>query len=262
MPEAHADRFLYERLKCDPVPATVPGSLPVLFFGDPWSAEAATIGINPSWQEFLSPSRRELDGALRRFDTLTSVGALNRSSMSNIQAKAAIDRMRGYFDPKKPVYSWFSELSEVVSGMGLSFGKRSAVHLDLVQESTDPAWSELKKNDPAQAESLMRRDLRFLKCQLDRFPFNTLICTSALVMQQVRTLLNVSEKARGKSARLSWMVSVAETPRGVVGIVGWNIPLKRATGLKRDEHQQLGKILASEMKRAGINVRRSCSSSS
>jgi hypothetical protein len=39
---------LYERLRRPPSPATVPGALPVLFFGDLLQAEVATVGLNPS----------------------------------------------------------------------------------------------------------------------------------------------------------------------------------------------------------------------
>jgi hypothetical protein len=51
--------------------------------------------------------------------------------------------MGQYFDQGQPVYSWFNELSHVVEGMGVSFYDHSVAHLDLVQEATDPVWSEL-----------------------------------------------------------------------------------------------------------------------
>ena len=38
----------------------VPGSTPVVAFGDPTRAAVATLGINPSWKEFLHS-----DGRLR-----------------------------------------------------------------------------------------------------------------------------------------------------------------------------------------------------
>jgi hypothetical protein len=37
----------------------------------------------------------------------------------------------------------FNKLSHVVEGMGVSFYDHSVAHLDLVQEATDPVWSEL-----------------------------------------------------------------------------------------------------------------------
>ena len=41
-----------------PVPEVVPGSTPVIAFGDPLTATVATLGINPSWREF--PYRRRV----------------------------------------------------------------------------------------------------------------------------------------------------------------------------------------------------------
>ena len=65
----------HERLRRDASVVPVPSSLPVLFFGDLLTARVATVGINPSWQEYLGPDKRELTGNRRRFETLTSLVA-------------------------------------------------------------------------------------------------------------------------------------------------------------------------------------------
>ncbi len=241
--------FLFDRLRADPIAATVPGSLPVLFFGDPWSAKVATVGINPSRKEYLSNLGQELDGAQRRFETLHSLGVSSRKSLHLTQAKAAIDRMRRYFDSDRPVYSWFNDLSHVVEGMGFSFRDRSVTHLDLVQEATNPVWSELLK---AEAEAVLLRDLPFLKSEIEEFTFSAVICTSARVLREVSQMLDVRVRATGTEARLCWSVGTAELLRGSVAVVGWNIPLKRPTGLSRDGQRRFGKRLISQMERAGI----------
>jgi len=64
-----------------------------------------TVGINPSRQEYLSEDGRELEGKERRFETLRSLAASSRRSLDTVQAKTAIERMRRYFDPDRPVYS-------------------------------------------------------------------------------------------------------------------------------------------------------------
>lgn len=128
----------------------MPGSLPVLFFGDAFAASIATVGINPSKQEYRLKKGEELTGSLRRFETLNSLDALSRDSLTDKQADTAIQRMRCYFNADCRVYGWFSGLSRVVEGMGASFRDRSAVHLDLVQEATDPVWSQLAQADPKQ----------------------------------------------------------------------------------------------------------------
>src|SRR5437660_457287 len=101
------------RLRRPPSQSSVPGSLPVLFFGDLFCARVATVGINPSLQEYLDPDGQELQGDARRFETLSSLGASDRPSLSPEQAAQAIERMRGYFQPGKPVYKWFRPLAQV-----------------------------------------------------------------------------------------------------------------------------------------------------
>jgi hypothetical protein len=41
-----------------PVAEVVAGSTPVIAFGDPGAATVATLGINPSWREFLADDGR------------------------------------------------------------------------------------------------------------------------------------------------------------------------------------------------------------
>jgi hypothetical protein len=54
---------LYERLRRAPSASTVPGSLPVLFFGDLFSARVATVGLNPSNQEYTTRDGAMLTGS-------------------------------------------------------------------------------------------------------------------------------------------------------------------------------------------------------
>jgi hypothetical protein len=248
-------RFVFDRLRADPIPSTVPASLPVLFFGDPFTSAVATVGINPSRQEYLSPNGQELDGTQRRFETLRSLGASSRSSLDAVQSITAIERMRRYFDPDRPVYAWFNGLSRLIQGMGASFRDRSAVHLDLVQEATDPVWSQLMKADRAQAVAVLHRDLSFLRKQIEEFAFRIIVCTSARVYREISHMLRVRLIQSGTLARLNWTVATAELSRGLIGIVGWNIPLARPTGLNRDGQGHLGKLLASQLTQAGINLR-------
>lgn len=247
-------QFFFDSLRIDPIPATVPGSLPVLCFGDPSTAVVATVGINPSNREYLSPKGLELDGPLRRFETLGSLRASSRRSLNDAQATKAIERMYQYFGPTRPIYSWFNGLCRVVDGMQTSFRDRTAVHLDLVQEATKPAWSELVKTDRAQAEAVLHRDLSFLQGQINECNFRAVVCTSASVWDEVDKMLSVRVVARGNVALIKWTVGTAVLSRGVIGVVGWNIPLARATGLNKDGQRQLGELLASQLKLAGINL--------
>src|SRR6185503_7072271 len=197
---------LHDRLRWQSVPTTVPGSLPVQFFGDLPQASVATIGLNPSRQEYLSRKGVELDGNLRRFETLGSLDAPDRASLTAAQAGTAIETMRGYFSPSKPVYSWFRALARVVEGFGASFTEGSAAHLDLVQEATNPVWSKL---DQDMAKELFERDVQFLRWQIEAFDLRTLICTSKTVMDHVQRLVSARVVGEGTLARVRWTVASA-----------------------------------------------------
>ncbi len=242
---------MLRRLRADPIPSTVPASLPVLFFGDLYTARIATIGINPSRQEFLSPSGVELEGSSRRFETLPSVGAPNRGALTEAQARRAVERMRAYYDSGKPVYAWFNGLIRVVEGMGYSFTERTAAHLDLVQEATDPVWSGLAGVDRGQAAAVLKRDTPFLRWQIETFPLRAVVCTSARVLREVRAMLGAAPVADGAMARVRWSVAVAHTACGPFGVAVWNIPLARPTGLDRNGHRELGELLAARLAEAG-----------
>src|SRR5579864_6836456 len=165
---------LYERLRRSPGASTVPGSLPVLFFGDLFSAEVASVGLNPSDREYLTNDGVLLAGPAQRFATTDSLGADNRSSLSDEQCAEAVRWMRNYFQPGKSVYSpWFNALTRVIDGFGASFHAGSSAHLDLVQESTKPVWSEL---DGLEREELLKQDLPFLEWEIRAFPLRAVIC--------------------------------------------------------------------------------------
>jgi len=112
---------LYERLRSEPSPLSVPGSLPVLFFGDLFAARCATISLNPSPQEYLDRAGLELQGADRRFETLTSLNARSRAELTDSQCDQAIQTMRDYYQPGRPVYRWFRSFLHLADGIGLDW---------------------------------------------------------------------------------------------------------------------------------------------
>jgi len=171
--------LLCERLRRSPSNYSVDGSLPVIAFGDLWKATVATVGLNPSLQEYLDKDGRELDGPKRRFETLKSLGAVSRDSLSDDQCERALETMRCYFQPEKPVYAWFRGLDRVLKGMGFEYEAGTAAHLDLVQEATDPTWSTLQSQDAQAIKSLKDSDLPFLKSQIESFGLKALLCNGA-----------------------------------------------------------------------------------
>lgn len=220
---------------------TVPGSLPVLCFGALSSARIATIGLNPSDREYSGPDGVLLAGRAQRFATLDSLGARDRSSLTDEQCDEALDWMRRYFEPGNPVYSaYFRHLHEFLTGFGASLTAGSAVHLDLVQEATSPRWSDLGKFDRTE---LLDSDLPFLAWQIRAFGFDAVICTGRTVSDHVRQLLDVKPMRTGTLRRVSWWVGSADVDGRTVGVAGWNHPLHRATGLGTEGERQLGETL-------------------
>jgi hypothetical protein len=154
-----------------------------------------------------------LTGPAQRFATLGSLNAGDRASLTDEQCDEAIEWMRAYYDEGRPVYgSWFNALSRVIEGFGASFRTRSAAHLDLVQESTSPVWSELP---PAEKEALLGEDLAFLAWEIRTFPVGAVICTGKTVSVHVRRLFDVVVEEEGTLARVRWWVG-----QGAVGKIG------------------------------------------
>src|SRR5207253_3443559 len=129
----------------------------------------ATVGLNPSPQEFLDRAGVELNGPKRRLETLASLGVPDRQSLTDVQCDRAIATMRDYFLPGKPVCSWFRAPERVVAGLGFSYARGDAVHLNIVQETTTPVWSPLLQQAPEAVQALLAADLPFLLWQIEAF---------------------------------------------------------------------------------------------
>jgi hypothetical protein len=236
--------LLNARLRRPATTHSVRSSLPVLFFGDLFAAEVATVGLNPSQQEYLTPRGELLAGVAQRFATLESLKASERESLTDEQCAEALGWMRDYYAPGQPVYRWFIGLERVLRGFGASLTGRTAAHLDLVQESTSPVWSGLSVH--ARGE-LLRTDLPFLRSEIGTFPLRTVICTSKTVSDHVRRLLDVEVEDAGELARIRWWTGRAALDGRSVGVCGWNLPLARPTGLGAAGEHELGELLAERL---------------
>lgn len=238
---------LYARLRQPPSPSSVPWSLPVLFFGDLLNAGVATVGLNPSDQEYLGRGGVELDGAARRFETLTSLDATDRSSLTDEQCDRAIQRMRTYYQLGKPIYNWFRSLDRVTRAMGYRYEAGEVAHLDLAQEATNPTWSKLAQTSPTEFETLRSADLPFLRWQFEAFPLHTVICNGRTVFNEVCRLIDGQVKGEGKLQRITWYVGKATLAGRQVRLAGWNLPLARPTGLGATGEEELGQVLKSHL---------------
>lgn len=237
---------LRQRVRLAPPHCAVEGSLPVLFFGDALSARIATIGLNPSKFEYLDRANQILTGAAQRFATLDSLGARARSELSDTRTDEAIVIMRDYFDAGKPVYgSYFRHLTNFLRGMGVSYPSRTATHLDLVQEPTDPVWNKLERYERAQ---LLQRDLPFLAWELEHLPnLEAAVCAGATVSRHIQAELDVEVHERGAMKRIRWWLGRARAGQRKLPIGGWNYPLDRPTGLGSAGEVRLGELFAEEL---------------
>jgi hypothetical protein len=234
---------LRQRIRISPSESSVSGSLPVLFFGDALCARVATIGLNPSKFEYVDRNGERLSGQDQRFADTVSLGALSREELSNSQADRAIEVMRSYYDDGKPVYgSYFRHLKNFIAGMGASYGGRNAVHLDLVQEATDPVWNRLGSSERS---ALLERDIPFLVWELENLPrLEAVVCAGKTVSEQLRAHVRVDVKDTGAMKRIRWWRGIAHLGLRDLPIGGWNYPLDRPTGLGTAGEIELGSMFA------------------
>ena len=141
----------------------IPGSTPVVGFGDPRNAKIATIGLNPNRLEFLDADGSLLQEEAGRLETLLSVGA---NSLETVDAQVLARVFEGcnwYFE-RNPYRRWFDVLDRVLNGIGVSYHRGTACHLTLVQWATNPTWGLLPESSRVE---LLRQDAPFLRERIE-----------------------------------------------------------------------------------------------
>jgi hypothetical protein len=137
---------LIDRLDSDAVIGTgiIPWSCPVPTFGDLTNPQLATLGINPSYREFVDRSGEQLQGELRRFHTLDSLGLEAWAEADARHLELILDTYRSYFFCN-PYDAWFKKLDFAISGANVSYydSPSTACHLDLIPFATVGKWTEL-----------------------------------------------------------------------------------------------------------------------
>ena len=180
-------KYIESRIRQDPPVSApiVPGSTPVIAFGDSLKATVATLSWNPSKLEFCDRHGNELTGAERRLETLASLDAKNLSSA----ADAVYEIFQGcnaYFQ-RRPYRKWFDVLEKVLLSLGASYYAGTACHLDLVQWATDPTWADLRAEHK---KSLIDADLPFLHQQLSQGNIRLLPLNGSGIAKAVRKTLD------------------------------------------------------------------------
>jgi hypothetical protein len=207
-----------------------------MFFGNITSAQIATVALNPGvgW---------------RCLETLSSLGANDRPSLTNQQCNKAIIAMQGYFSCLGSTLGrYWRQLDQITRGIGASYRTGTLVHLDLVQESTQPQWGKL---DDGPREALLRLDLPFIAWELEMFPLHVLICNGKTAFGRVLEMIaDPRSVERGEVGRRSWFAGAARFHSREIVIFGWNRPLH--WGLRNEDAKELGQILEEALRRHGI----------
>ncbi len=131
-------------------------AIPVPWFGSVESAQVATVGLNPSWTEFVT---KELvwRKPVERLPVVMDVAAEKRGEITFAQGQQIAEARRKYFttNERKP-HPWFKVLQGVMSAarMKCDYATGTAVHLDLVACAT---WREWGKLDGEAKNTLINR---------------------------------------------------------------------------------------------------------
>jgi hypothetical protein len=218
----------------------VPGSTPVVSFGDIRTAKVATLGLNPSRIEFHDRNGNELTGAKRRLETLSSLGETDLSSASPDKIRRVLEGCNNYFW-LCPYRRWFDDLENtILQPIEESYYSGTACHLDLVQWATDPTWRNLRS---VVKKTLIEDDLWFLRKQLSREHIRVLLLNGSGVVKAYRKSFgcNLTDKV----IKLGWRLSVGCDAQGV-RVIGWNKNLQGSHGVSLEDR----KVLGMEVKKA------------
>ncbi|HXF50611.1 MAG TPA: hypothetical protein VNM43_02880 [Dehalococcoidia bacterium] len=220
----------------------MPGSTPVVAFGDPLAAEVATLGINPSVREFMERGSL-LTGKMRRLATLESLGATSLDRLSDDEVRTVLRECATYFQ-RRPYRRWFNPLEELLrAGAAASYYDGSACHLDLVQWATDPTWGRIP--DAHVRRALLDDGVPHLRAQLARSNVRLILLNGRQVIDQVLAngladLQEVASLPMGNGA--------CRLYRGIGGglqWLGWSTNLQSSWGVSGEFKHQLGAWLAS-----------------
>jgi hypothetical protein len=156
------DNQLLQRIRRpSSIPGVIPGSTPVVSFGDFTNARIVTLSINPSSKEFLKGKKLLPMGEKRLVDREV-LGISPQQDISESDAEKVWEGCKNYFNEEANPYSWFNDLEVILNHANHSYFNGSASHIDLVQSATFPAWASLSPNTK---EELLKEDYQFFKYQ-------------------------------------------------------------------------------------------------
>ena len=167
---------------------------PVPSFGDLSISRVATLGLNPSYREFVDEAGNELKGVFRRFHTLTSLGLPSWSDVDARHLRLIVESCRQYFRVN-PYDRWFKVLDQVVLGTNSSYYSNisRACHLDLIPYATVRKWTELS---PKQRSILLRVASDTLALLVRDSPIQILILNGRSVVEIFQKISGIRLESR------------------------------------------------------------------
>lgn len=231
--------------------AVVPGSTPVVAFGDPATARAATLGINPSRSEFVDGQGRLLDGGQRRLATLGSLGAARLDELTDRQVGEVVADCAAYFG-RNPYRLWFDPLDQLLrAAAGASYYDGTACHLDLVQWATDPVWGQISEDRARRA--LMDDGVPHLRAQLAASPeIGVVLCNGRQVIDQVQAagLAGLDEAGVIRSGQVTCRLYSGTAGAGAARWIGWSANLQSSWGVSSELKRELAAWVAQTLSEA------------
>jgi len=223
----------------------LPGSTPVVSFGDVRKASVATLGLNPSDREFRQggKNRPELRRIDQRLETLASLGTDDLSSASSDLICRVFQACNGYFQKTpfgNPYRGWFDVLDGILKAtlLKVSYYDGTACHLDLVQWATSDKWSDLDRYDK---QVLIDDDLPFLKQQLSLEHIRVLFLNGTGVVTQCRELQACALNERPAipvADSIELKLSVGSVRHGAK-VIGWNKNIQSERKFQNDPQLQV-----------------------
>jgi hypothetical protein len=210
----------------------IPGTTPVVSFGDFTTAKIATLGINPSTAEFMSAGKL-LKGENKRLADEEFGPAMPVDIWFNCK----------HYFRGNPYWTWFNHLEELLLQVGASY-KQNACHLDLSPWATDPIFGSL---DSRQQQNLLSHDRAFLNWQIVESPIRTVLFNGATVYNTIESSQNYHLQkvgeitySSGGQSRKSDLIN-GDGPRGE-SFFGWTVNLQALQATKDERADVMSKL--------------------
>ncbi len=156
----------------------VPGSVPIVFFGNIEKAEIATLGLNPSNIEFVHNGKRRLVDR-------KVLNVSDNQTLTPEQAEQVYDSLLKYFKIN-PYKKWFDPMNNLFKYKGFEYYNDKIVHLDISPWATSKKWSDLNKY-----EKKLIIDTSIIKCVIKKQKIKKLFINGKTAFEEIKEVLNL-----------------------------------------------------------------------